>query len=167
MATPDQILKVRMYCYYPTPEELPDLIIEANIDKWLSLYPKPSDEPVALYNATLDCLRYLIFKESQKGFTSGMMRSERVGQVSVDMEVSEGYVSPWKKLLDDYLSGNIAIPGFKVAFAPVIIGGVSKQEIWRVSSNPDSNNGLGRHKGIDKKSLDTINPYPYRWRRNR
>lgn len=161
MATQDQINLVRSYCYYPSETILPDEIIAAQIDKWLAVYPLPIQEPYALYNATLDCLRYLVYTDPLwQGGTQGSSRTEKVGQVSVTQETTGEYVSRWQMILDDYLDGRLVIPGGPSKLGKgVIIGGVSANEINRVNSNFDGVNGLGCF-GVDRKAArKPFNPF--------
>lgn len=167
MATPEQILKVRSYCFYPTEEELPDAIIAANIDKWTAIYPDPRQEPVVLYNATIDCLYYLIYTDPNGGGgTAGSTRREKVGQVEVEVGYTADYVSKWQKILDGYLNGDLWIPGTTRPIAKgVIIGGVERCEVDRVKNDPNSVNGLWGF-GVDNRRprgtfVDPYNP----WRR--
>ncbi len=155
MATQEQIDKVRAYCFYPSEQLISDAVIEAQIDKWLAIYPKPEQEGIALYNATLDSLRYLIYTDPfwQTG-SQGSSRTEKVGQVQVTQENTGEYISRWQKILDDYLDGLIKIPGtVSVIGKGVIIGGVKASEINRVNSNLDGVNGLGCF-GVDRKSAE-------------
>lgn len=173
MATQEQINKVRLYCYNATEGLLPDAIIAANIDKWLAIYPSPEQEGIALYNATIDCLYYLIYTDpNAPSGSSGYSRTEKVGQVSVSVQYSGEYISPWQKILDGYLNGDLVVPGaVKNVTGKVIIGGVDAGEINRVNLQRNSVNGLGCMQGVDKKqatkrTLDYLNPYfnPYRRR---
>lgn len=167
MATQEQIDKVRSYCFYPTEQELPDTIIAANIDKWLAIYPNPAQEGVVLYNATVDCLNYLIFNDpNNAGGTSGSSRREKVGQVEVEVSYTEGYVSKWQKILDGYLNGYLWIPGTGRPLAKgVIIGGVDRCEVNRVNRDPNGVDGLWGF-GLDNKpcSRRIVDPYNP-WRR--
>lgn len=161
MATQEQIDKVRAYCYYPSETLISDEVIAAQIDKWLAVYPKPAQEPIALYNATLDCLRYLIYTDPLwQGGSQGSSRTEKVGQVQVTQETTGEYVSRWEKILNDYLDGLISIPGGpRILGKGVIIGGVSANEINRVNCNLDGVNGLGCF-GVDRKAARRpINPF--------
>lgn len=153
MATQEQIDLVRRHCFYPSQAELPDQIISDYIDDWLALYPEPEKYVYAMYNATLDCLRYLVYTDPNYSSGSlGSMRKEEVGQVKVTAETTGEYISRWKRILDDYLDGKLLYPGLKSVLGKgVIIGGVSQREIERVVSDPDNVDGLGCF-GIDKKS---------------
>lgn len=167
MATLEQITKVRIYCYNPPEELLPDLVIATNIDKWEAIYPNPNQEGIVLYNATIDCLYYLVFTDPNSAAgSSGSKRTEKVGQVSVSVEFTGEYISRWQKILDGYLNGDITIPGYSKIGRNVIIGGVERDEIERVNRNPNSVNGLGCF-GVDRckprrRVVDPYNPY---WRR--
>lgn len=158
MATQQQIDLVRRHCFYPTIDELPDTIISAYIDDWLTLYPRPEQLVYALYNATLDCLRYLVYTDPNYSSGSlGSLRKEEVGQVKVTAQTVGEYISRWQKILDDYLNGILPYPGLKSPLGKgVIIGGVSADEINRVNSNPDSVNGLGCT-GVDRRMASQKN----------
>lgn len=138
--TQEQIDLVRLYCHNPTQEELPDAIIEIQLMRWLSLYPLPSQEPIAMYNATLDCIRWLIFQDL-KQFQAGVKREERVGEVYVKNETTDEWTSPWQWLLDQYENGYLTIPGFNVVNSHVIIGGVVRTEVNRVRNDRESIDG--------------------------
>lgn len=161
MATQEQIDLVRGYCFYPTEAELPDNIIAAQIDKWLAVYPQPDQYAIAMYNATLDCLRYLVYTDPNwSGGSLGSSRMEKVGQVQVTQETTGEYVSRWQKILDDYLNGYLTIPGAPTKLGKgVIIGGVSAKEINRVNCDYDSVNGLGCF-GVDRKQAERF-PNPF------
>lgn len=167
MATQEQIDKVRSYCFYPTEEELPDYVIAANIDKWEAIYPNPEQEGVVLYNATIDCLNYLIFTDPNGGGGSGgSTRREKVGQVEVEVGYTEGYVSKWQRILDGYLNGDLWIPGTNRPLAKgVIIGGVERSEINRVNRDCNGFDGLFGS-GIDNTvSRTRYTQFPSSWRR--
>lgn len=167
MATQEQIDKVRSYCFYPTEEELPDDIIAANIDKWLAVYPNPEQEGIVLYNATIDCLNYLIFTDpNNSGSSGGYNRREKVGQVEVEVGYSEGYISKWQKILDGYLDGSLWIPGTTRPLAKgVIIGGVERNEVNRVNFDLNGVDGLHGF-GVDNKRICGRRVDPYSpWRR--
>jgi len=170
MATQEQIDKVRIYCFNPSPVLLPDAVIAANIDKWLAIYPDPIQEGVVLYNATIDCLYYLIYTDPDAPTSkSGYKRTEKVGQVQVSVESTGEYVSRWQNILNGYLNGDLTLPGqpSKVG-KTVIIGGVDRREIDRVNSDRNSVNGLGCF-GIDRNRkpvnpFDPFNPWSRRGR---
>lgn len=165
MASLEQIAKVRSYCFNPPEELLPDTVIAANIDKWLAIYPDPKQEGVALYNATIDCLYYLIYTDpNQPTGSTGYKRTEKVGQVQVSVESTGEYISKWQKILQGYLNGDIKIPGQPNNIGKsVIIGGVDRGEINRVNSDRNNVNGLGCF-GVDRDRrpvgvFDPFNPY--------
>lgn len=141
-ATQEQIDRVRLYCFNPTPEQLSDEVIGAQIEKWLNIYHLPEQEPYALFNATLDCLRYLIFLDkANQG--AGTRRREQVGEVWVEVENKVGWVSRWQWILDQYLDGSLTFPDVnRGSSANVIIGGVDRQEVNRIATDVSSVNGL-------------------------
>ncbi|MFM8097963.1 hypothetical protein PU656_18700 [Klebsiella pneumoniae] len=145
MATIEQIEKVRAYAYFPSQAQLPDSVIASKIDMWADVH---GDTPQTLYNALLDCLRYLVYTDPNIAAgtgTGGNSRTEQVGQVQVTTETTGEYVSKWKRILDGYLSGDLRFPGIRSPKGKnVIIGGVDRREIDRVNANPYSVNGLLR-----------------------
>lgn len=165
MATQEQIDKVRSYCFNPSTTLLPDSVIAANIDKWTGVYPAPEQEGVVLYNATIDCLYYLIYTDPDAPTSKdGYKRMEKVGQVQVSIETTGEYISKWQNILNGYLNGDLTIPGQPSKIGrTVIIGGVSRTEIDRVNNTLDSVNGL-KCFGVDRNRrpinpFDPFNPY--------
>lgn len=170
MATQEQIDKVRIYCFNPSPMLLPDAVIAANIDKWTAIYPDPLQEGVVLYNATIDCLYYLIYTDPDAPTSkSGYKRTEKVGQVQVSVESTGEYISRWQNILNGYLNGDLTLPGQPSRIGKtVIIGGVDRKEIDRVNNDRNSVNGLGCF-GIDRNRrpvnpFDPFNPWSRRGR---
>lgn len=168
MASLEQIEKVRSYCFNPSQTLLPDAVVVANIDKWLGVYPNPAQEGVALYNATIDCLYYLVYTDPEAPTSKdGYKRTEKVGQVQVSVETTGEYISKWQNILNGYLNGDLYIPGQPSTIGKtVIIGGVDRSEIDRVNFNRNSVNGLGCF-GVDRCKrvvgpFDPFNPYQRR-----
>lgn len=146
MATQKQIEQIRAYCYFPSQEQLPDSVIDSKIDQWATVY---GDTPQTLYNALLDCLRYLIYSDADYAAGSaGNKRTESVGNVSVSVESTGEYISKYQRILDGYLQGDLRFPGIKSPKGRgVIIGGVDRREIERVNANPNSVDGLLKNSG--------------------
>jgi len=141
MASQAQINQVRAYAYFPSQEQLPDSVINSKIDQWAAVH---GNRPQTLYNALLDCLRYLIYTDANyTPGSAGSKRTENVGNVSVSVESTGEYISKYQRILDDYLSGNLRFPGIRSPKGRgVIVGGVDQREIDRVKANPYSVNGL-------------------------
>lgn len=163
MATQEQIDAVRLYCFNPSQTELPDEVIGAQIDKWLAIYPLPKDIGIVMFNATIDCLWYLVLTDpNASGGTGGSSVREKIGQVEKELGYTGEYVSRWKKLLDGYLDGSLTIPGYRRATSHVIIGGVERCKIDAIKYNPNSVDGL---KGLGVDTRKCINPgYVFRSR---
>lgn len=134
------INRVRLYLMKPTQEQIADETIALFIDRWLPVFP--DNIASVLYNATIDCLRLLVF-QTKGSLGSSARRRERVGQVEVEVETTDEYFSNWEWLLDQYLRGLIPIEGRTTYLSTnVIIGGVDRREIDRINSSPNSVNGL-------------------------
>ena len=146
MASQEQIEQIRAYCYFPSQAQLPDNIISDKIDQWAAVH---GNTPKTLYNALLDCLRYLIYTDADYAAGSaGNKRTESVGNVSVSVESTGEYISKYQRILDGYLQGDLRFPGIKSPKGRgVIVGGVNRCEIERVKDNPFSVDGLLKNNG--------------------
>lgn len=146
MASQEQIEQIRAYCYFPSQAQLPDSVIASKIEQWAEVH---GNTPQTLYNALLDCLRYLIYTDANyTPGSAGSKRTENVGNVSVSVESTGEYISKYQRILDGYLSGDLRFPGIKSPKGRgVIVGGVDQREIDRVNANPYSVDGLLKNSG--------------------
>lgn len=155
----DLVTRLRMLCYNPSQDLISDEYMEQLIQTWIDILGSDDkDLCTVLWNSLASILEYLwntdvlAHMEETGGATQ---RMERVGEVTVNVRYGESpddYVSPWETIYNNYLNGELQIPGCarNGASSKVLIGGVNQQEINRINRNPNSVNGLGGVASIDR-----------------
>jgi len=166
MLTNDQLFGFVRRSIYADESKISDEQLTDIIDQYLeSIGRQNSKRCLILYNSILSALDYLanVYDIELAASTGGALkRSEKVGQVQVDIDHGDSLYSsnPWRKLRDDYYHGRtnvISCPVIAVATDNILIGNVSKHEIHRVKCNPDSVNGL---QGLtNKRHWDLRSPH--------
>ena len=103
----------------------------------LDLEKYPDQNFTVIYNASLDCLRW-VYMSSQSSMVGGSYSSK---EGSVEVKVHNYDISyGWKQMLDYLLlHPEMVDQSLKTACVTPIFGGVSKSQINKVNSNPDSN----------------------------
>lgn len=144
--TDQQVIEiVRMLLGGITTEEISDATIIFFWTKWKLTYDldnNPDKIPLALYNTVVDCVRWLIVQEVSSGASSIRERFEKIGDETISIKGGSSWES-WKDFLDwlelnpDYVDPSL---GFNNSL--VIIGGVRKDEFFRVKNDPNSYNGF-------------------------
>lgn len=170
--TDDEIIAlVRQFLGNISQEELPDNIILFFFNKWKVTYDldnHPERYPLAIYNTVIDCVRWLIVQEVSSGASSVTERFEKIGDETISVKGGSTYKS-WQDFLDWLLDNpDYIIPDAGFNSSLVIIGGVRKDEFFRVKNNPNSYNGFMEQgvfpsKAIPKRarwgSCNTRNPW--------
>lgn len=128
-----------------TTEEMPDSMILFFWMKWKLTYDldnNPDKIPLALYNTVVDCVRWLIVQEISSGNSSVRERFEKIGDETISIKGGSSLDS-WKDFLDWLeLNPEYIDPSLRFNSSLVIIGGVRKNEFFRVKNNPNSYNGF-------------------------
>lgn len=126
------------------PEDLPDAVIKMFLNKWeysLDVTNHPDRMPLVIYNTVLDCVRWLIVQEVSSGSASVTERLEKIGDETISIKGGSTWVT-WKDFLDWLLANPEYVdPSLAFNSSLVIIGGVRKDEVYRVKDNPNSFNG--------------------------
>ena len=165
----DLVTRLRMLCYNPSQDLISDEYMENLIQTWIDILGnQDKDLCSVLWNSLASILEYLWNTDviNHNGITGGAtQRLERVGEVQVNVRYGDDpneYVSPWETIYNNYLNGDLQIPGCASggAASKILIGGVSKKEIDRINRNIDSVNGLGGVSSVDRKTRNI------RWNRD-
>lgn len=165
----DLVSRLRMLCYNPSQDLISDDQIQTIVQMWIDeLGSDDKDKCSVLWNSLASILEYLWNTDVLNHYeeTGGAtQRLERVGEVTVSVRYGDDpneYTSPWETIYNNYLNGDLQIPGCarNGAASKVLIGGVSKSEIDRINRNPDSVNGLGGVASVDRHTRNID------WRRN-
>ncbi|ENC6423337.1 hypothetical protein ACEUAT_20975 [Aeromonas veronii] len=128
--------KIRILLGNVSPEQLPDIIIDFMIDRYLSI----EDEALQYIKVVVSCLDWLITNATTQGLIN-TSRSEKVGDVSVSMGGGISQVQSWKDLLKHiYKNPNYIDPTLSVLKYLCVIGGTRKDRYREVLNDP---NGLG------------------------
>lgn len=144
--TNEQILElVRNLLGGLTEEEMPDNMIIFFWMKWSLTYDLPNHHdkiPLAIYNTVVDCVRWLIIQEVASGNSSVTERLEKIGDETISVKGGSSLKSwqdflDWLELHPDYIDPSLA---FNASL--VIIGGVRKNEFFRVKNDCNSFNGF-------------------------
>lgn len=166
MTNEEMVEKIRILLGNPSQETIPDSVILLFITKWsayLELSKYPEREPLVIYNALVDCLRWLIFNNISSGESSITERMEKIGNetISVKQDSSSG-LGAWEDLLE-YIEANpdYVDPSLNSVNSIVIIGGVERDIYNDVLFNPNSK-GIYSVRGIVK---ETNLPFNLRRRR--
>lgn len=126
------------------PEDLPDAVIKMFLNKWeysLDVANHPDRMPLVIYNTVLDCVRWLIVQEVSSGSASVTERLEKIGDETISIKGGSTWAT-WKDFLDWLLANPEYVdPSLAFNSSLVIIGGVRKDEVYRVKDNPNSFNG--------------------------
>jgi len=126
-------------------EEIPDSMILFFWTKWSISYDltkNPDRFPIALYNTILDCVRWLIVQEVSSGNSSVTERMEKIGDETISVKGGSTWQS-WKDFLDWLeLHPEYIDPSLRFNSSLVIIGGVRRDEFFRVKNDPNSRNGF-------------------------
>ena len=145
MTDQEIIDRIRMLLGGITQEDLPDATILFLLQKWKVVYDvvnHPEFWPLIVYNTTLDCIRWLIFQEVQSGASSITERLEKIGDETISQKGGSTFKS-WQDMLDWLLLNPEYIdPSLAFNASLVIIGGVRKDEFFRVKNSPNSVNGF-------------------------
>lgn len=126
-----------------TEEELPDAIIKLFYYKWKnSACDKELSFSLILYYTVMDCVRWLMAQEISSGNSSIRERFEKIGDETISIKGGSSLDS-WKDFLD-FLEKNPEYidPCLAMNSSLVIIGGVRKDEFFRVKNNSNSYNGF-------------------------
>lgn len=144
MPIEDFIKIVRALLGNITEEELPDAIIKMFYYKWKESLcgGKELSFSLVLYYTVMDCVRWLMAQEISSGASSIRERFEKIGDETISIKGGSSLDS-WKDFLD-FLEKNpeYVDPCLAVNSSLVIIGGVRKDEFFRVKNNPNSYNGF-------------------------
>lgn len=149
---------VRAFLGNISSEELPDQTILLFWNKWaisFDLEKYPGRFGLALYNTVIDCVRWLIVQEVSSGNSSVRERMEKIGDETISIKGGSSWES-WKDFLDwlllnpDYID-----PSLSQNASLVIIGGVRKDEFFRVKNNPNSYNGFMEQGVYPTKAIPT------------
>lgn len=144
-------------------EEMPDAMILFFWTKWSLTYDlarHPEKMPIALYNTVVDCVRWLIVQEVASGNSSVTERLEKIGDETISVKGGSSWQS-WKDFLDwlelnpDYID-----PSLSFNSSLVIIGGVRKNEFFRVKNNPNSYNGFMEQGVYPSKGIPRDSAWP-------
>lgn len=156
--TIDQVkVDVRYYLGGIPETTLSDALLEDIINRTMTRYGLDlnidADYCKTVYYSILETLKYLIRENISSSSSTGggeiKSRSEKVGDVSVKTEYTEGSdasESGWDILYDYYLANPTDICEeltdlAKSSFATVYFGDVSNKEVDRVNSDQDSRDG--------------------------
>lgn len=149
---------VRAFLGNISSEELPDQTILLFWNKWaisFDLEKYPDRFGLALYNTVIDCVRWLIVQEVSSGNSSVRERMEKIGDETISIKGGSSWES-WKDFLDwlllnpDYID-----PSLSQNASLIIIGGVRKDEFFRVKNNPNSYNGFMEQGVYPTKAIPT------------
>lgn len=162
--TDQQIIEIiRNFLGGLTTEEMPDNTILFFWMKWSLTYDLPNHPekfPVAIYNTVIDCVRWLIVQEVSSGNSSVTERMEKIGDETISVKGGSTWQS-WKDFLDwlelhpDYIDPSLAFNS-----SLVIIGGVRKDEFFRVKNNPNSLNGFMEQGVFPSKAIPRNAAWP-------
>lgn len=162
MTDEEIVLRIRQILGGISEEDLPDATILFFLNKWeLSLQTAtyPDRFPVAIYNTVLDCVRWLIFQEVQSGASSITERLEKIGDETISQKGGSTFKS-WQDMLDWLLDNpDYVDPSLAFNASLVIIGGVRKDEFFRVKNSPNSHNGFMEQGVYPTKAI----PLQSRW----
>ncbi|QPI18061.1 hypothetical protein POP15_013 [Pectobacterium phage POP15] len=142
-------------------EELPDAIIKLFYNKWSNSLcgGKELSFSLVLYYTIMDCVRWLMAQEIASGNSSIRERFEKIGDETISVKGGSSLDS-WKDFLD-FLEKNpeYVDPCLSFNSSLVIIGGVRKDEFFRVKNNPNSYNGFMEQGVYPTKAV----PHRSRW----
>jgi hypothetical protein len=145
---------------------LPDATISLFLTRWENYFDvanKPETEPLVLWNATADCLRYLISKSVSSG-NIGTERTEEIGQEQITVK-GASQIDAWKDLLQYILDNpDFVDPTLGGLDNLIIIGGVRQDRYDEVK---DDLNGRGpfSEEGLipaTEQEISPVNSFVYR-----
>lgn len=144
MAIEEFIEIVRALLGNITEDELPDAIIKMFYYKWKNSQcgDKELSFSLILYYTVMDCVRWLMAQEISSGNSSIRERFEKIGDETISIKGGSSLDS-WKDFLD-FLEKNPEYidPCLSMNSSLVIIGGVRKDEFFRVKNSDNSYNGF-------------------------
>lgn len=162
MTDEEVIERIRLLLGGISEEELPDAVIQMFLYKWevsMDVANHPERWPLVIYNTVLDCVRWLIFQEVQSGASSVTERLEKIGDETISVKGGSTFQS-WQDMLDWLLANPEYIdPSLAFNASLVIIGGVRKDEFFRVKNSPNSYNGFMEQGVYPTKAI----PLQSRW----
>lgn len=127
-----------------TTTDIAEDVTQYYLDEWASIYP--DNDCLALYNATVSVLEYMIKQADITDASVGTLAQEKEGNTTITYDTSTDSSSAdyWRDILERFLNDpELTYPTCRSVLSisqKVFIGGTSAKEAARVSNKQDSVN---------------------------